>query len=237
VPRLARCLAVIALVLAGPAAASAQAPGQVEADARLASVRPRLDAALEAARQEQLPMEWLRDKIAEGLSKGVPAPRIAGAVEVVLGRMRTSDAMIRSFRLRGAARRRLLRASVDALSAGAPAEGVERLIRHVRTRGGDAAAARRALVTVAELGERGFSGAAAVESVAEAHRRGGGQAVAELARRARGIRDDAPGGRDRALRGLGRGVGGHVGSGARRGRGVDAPGGRGDHGRRGGGPR
>ena len=104
-PRLARCLAVIALVLAGPAAASAQVSGQVEADARLASVRPRLDAALEAARQEQLPMEWLRDKIAEGLSKGVPAPRIAGAVEVVLGRMRTSDAMIRSFRLRGAARR------------------------------------------------------------------------------------------------------------------------------------
>ncbi|MEQ9075594.1 MAG: hypothetical protein RLP09_17190 [Sandaracinaceae bacterium] len=236
-PRLARCLAVIALVLAGPAAASAQAPGQVESDARLASVRPRLDAALDAARQEQLPMEWLRDKIAEGLSKGVPAPRIAGAVEVVLGRMRTSDAMIRSFRLRGAARRRLLRASVDALSAGAPAEGVERLIRHVRTRGGDAAAARRALVTVAELGERGFSGAAAVESVAEAHQRGGGQAVAELARRARGIRDDAPGGRDRALRGLGRGVGSGVGSGARRGRGVDGRGGRGDHGRRGGGPR
>lgn len=236
-PRLARCLAVIALVLAGPAAASAQAPGQVESDARLASVRPRLDAALEAARQEQLPMEWLRDKIAEGLSKGVPPPRIAGAVEVVLGRMRASDAMIRSFRLRGAARRRLLRASVDALSAGAPAEGVERLIRHVRSRGGDAAAARRALVTVAELGERGFSGAAAVESVAEAHRRGGGEAVAELARRARGIRDDAPGGRDRALRGLGRGVGSGVGSGARRGRGVDGRGGRGDHGRRGGGPR
>ena len=194
-------LAVLATsLLLGASIAAAQSPA-VESDARLASVRGRLDAALEAARRGGLPEEWLRAKIAEGLSKRVPPPLIAAA----------------------------LRAAVDAMSAGAPEARVRGLIAQVRERGGGAPEVRGALVTVAELAERGFSGEAAVEAAAEAHRRGGSRGLGELTRRARGIRDDVPGGRDRALRGLGRAVGAA--------RGVDARRGGGDHGGRGRGPR
>lgn len=221
-------LAVLATsLLLGASIAAAQSPA-VESDARLASVRGRLDAALEAARRGGLPEEWLRAKIAEGLSKRVPPPLIAAAVEALGQRMRAADAMVRDLGpARG--RRPLLRAAVDALSARAPEARVRGLIAQVRERGGGAPEVRGALVTVAELAERGFSGEAAVEAAAEAHRRGGSRGLGELTRRARGIRDDVPGGRDRALRGLGRAVGAA--------RGVDARRGGGDHGGRGRGPR
>ena len=141
-------------------------------DARLAPVRDRLASSIDAARREDLPAEWLLDKVAEGLSKRVPSPRIAAAV--------------------------------DALAAGAPREPLGRLIRDV-ARGDRAHAADRvheALTTVAELAERQFGGPAAVEATLEAHRRG--ERPSDLLRRARRIGRDPPGGRDGALRQLGR---------------------------------
>jgi len=174
-------------------------------DARLAPVRDRLASSIDAARREDLPAEWLLDKVAEGLSKRVPSPRIAAAVETLLDRIRVADGMVRPALVGQPARRtRLLRAAVDALAAGAPREPLGRLIRDV-ARGDRAHAADRvheALTTVAELAERQFGGPAAVEATLEAHRRG--ERPSDLLRRARRIGRDPPGGRDGALRQLGR---------------------------------
>lgn len=189
-----------------PAAAHAQADEL--ADPRLDAVRPQLTAALDAAEREGLPGEWLRDKVAEGLSKRVPAPLVARAVETLLDRMRVGDRLVRDVAgTRGQSRRLLLRSAVDALSAGAPAERLGPLVREAA--GGDRATAalrvREVLVAVAELGEREFSGAAAVEAVHEAYRRGRRRGLGELLQRARRI--GGAEGRDQALRQAGRGVG------------------------------
>lgn len=174
-------------------------------DARLSSVRERLAGSIESARREGLPSEWLVDKVAEGLSKRVPPARIAAAVEELAARIRAADALVEP--VGRADRRRVLRAAVDALAAGAPRRELGQLVREVARSGGPntGGRVREALVTVAELAERQFGGAAAVEATREAHRRG--EPPRELLRRARRIGRDPPGGRDRALRELGRGRG------------------------------
>lgn len=199
----------------------AQAQDAVLEDARLATVRDRLVGSVDAARREGFPSEWLLDKIAEGLSKRVPPPRIAGAVDTLLARIRTADALIDPVPS-STDRRRLLRAAVDALAAGAPREPLGRLVRELARGDRSSARVREALTTVAELAERQFGGVAAVEATLDAHRRG--ESPRELLRRARRIGRDPPGGRDRALRELGRGRGRGHGD-------VDVGRGRRDHGR------
>lgn len=188
------CVAAIALFGASYAAAQ----DAVLDDARLGSVRAALAADVEAARREGFPDEWLLDKIAEGLSKRIAPPRIASAVHALLERIRTAD------RLLGAVprERRPLRAAVDALTAGAPETELARLVSSVLAR--DPGALRAALVTVAELAERDFSGSAAVGATLDAYRRGGQSAVRTLLADARRIDPSAP--RDEALRRLGRGI-------------------------------
>ncbi len=218
-------LAVLCASLA-PATAAAQA--EVLSDARLAPVHDRLAQSVDAAQREGLPSEWLLEKVAEGLSKHVSAPRIAAAVDTLLTRIRSADTLVRAVPgARGEERRRLLRAAVDALAAGAPHDGLGRLLREVvrRDRSDAPRRAHDALTTVAELAERHFGGRAAVEATTDAYRQGRRAGLNDLLRRARQIGPGPPNGRDEALRSLGRAVGrGQIG-------GVD-PGERGrDHGR------
>ncbi len=202
-------LAVSLVALAG-APSSAAAQQEVLTDARLGPSRERLARSVGAARREGLPSQWLIDKVAEGLSKHVPPPRIAAAVDLLLGRIRAADQLIRPVPgARGAQRRRLLRAAVDALAAGAPHQGLGQLVREIVHRD-PAEAPRRvhdALTTVAELAERHFGGRAAVDATTDAYRRGRRAGLHDLLQRARQIGPGPPGHRDHALRGLGRTVG------------------------------
>lgn len=198
----------VALAWAPPVFASAQSP-RVLSHSRLAPVRDRLQAAVAAAEAEHLPSEWLLDKVAEGLSKNVAPPLIARAVDGLLSRMRMAEALLRDVpNARGRERRRLLRAAVDALTAGAPPDAMGRLVRDAARgdRAGAPARTREVLVTVAELAERSFSGRAAVEATADAYRRARLPGLDRLLRRARGIGAGDPHGRDAALREAGRAV-------------------------------
>lgn len=201
--------AALMLAVLAPCAALAQPSEAVLEDARLAPVRDRLERAVAAARAENLPGEWLLDKIAEGLSKRVPPQRIAAAVDVLLGRIRSADAMIRAVPgARGAERRRLVRAAVDALAAGAPEEPLSRLVREVaRDRASAVARLQEVLTTVAELTERDFGGEASVAATADAWRRRRADGLRELLAGARRIGPAPRSDRDVALRGVGREIG------------------------------
>ncbi|MCZ7680059.1 MAG: hypothetical protein M5U28_15360 [Sandaracinaceae bacterium] len=221
--------AALMLALLAPCAALAQASESVLEDPRLAPVRAQLERAVAAARAENLPDEWLLDKMAEGLSKRVPPPRIAAAVDALLGRIRTADAMIRAVPgARGAERRRLVRAAADALAAGAPDEALARLVRDVaRDRANAVARVQEVLTTVAELAERDFGGEAAVAATGDAWRRRRADGLRELLAGARRIGPAPRSDRDLALRGVGREIGssqsGIDRSGPRRDDGPDAP--------------
>lgn len=204
----ARAVVLFLALAFAPSGVSAQTT--VLEDARLAPVRDRLERSVAAARDEGLPAEWLLDKIAEGLSKRVPAPRIAAAVDALLGRIRTADSMIdRVPGARGADRRQLVRAAVDALTAGAPDEALGRLVAQAAR--GDRAGAlprvREVLTTVAELAEREFGGEAAVSAAADAWSRGGATGLRELLREARRVGPAPQASRDQALQRLGREIG------------------------------
>lgn len=206
--RWALAAVLLCATLAGAPVGAAAQSSSVLSDARLEPVRDRLTQSLDAAHRDGLPSEWLLDKVAEGLSKHVPPGRIVAAVDTLLSRMRAADALIREVPgARGAEHRRLLRAALDALTAGAPHEGLGRLVREV-VRSDRAEAPRRvheALTTVAELAERQFGGHAAVDATTEAYQHGRRGGLSDLLRQARRI---GPGpARDDALRNLGRRVG------------------------------
>lgn len=170
------------------------APGAV-ADARLAEVRDRVDAATQSAAEAGLPAEWLLDKVAEGLAKGVPPGQIISAVEHLGERMRAAARIQHELppaRDRAQARA-TLRALVDALSVDAPPGAVARLARGVARSDPDAVAA--GIDAVADLGERGFRGEAAVHAVEVAFERGGRDGMAGLLASA-----DAIGGKSEAAR-------------------------------------
>lgn len=211
---LAVSLSVLVLTL-GVGMARAQ---DVLEDARLAPVRAQLTEAVDAAEADDLPAEWLRQKIAEGLSKRVPPAVIVRATRALLERMRTADTMLRPVAARPSSRHRLLRAGVDALAAGAPARQTAALVRRVASddppRAGERV--REVLEAVAELGERHFSGRAAIDAVTRAYARDRGTGIAAMMSAARQIRG---GDRDGALERVGRG------------RAVDPGRGRVDHGR------
>lgn len=189
--------AAFVLVL-GAFASSAEAQAVLD-DPRLGASRAPIAAAVEAARAAGLPEEWILDKVAEGLSKRVPAPRIASAVEQLLARMRSAHQVV--VPVDGGNRRALLRAGLDALAAGAPVASIRILVRDIGVASPDRVL--RALVTVAELAERGFGGAASVEATGNAYRRGRLGGLQELLSGARRLRSPD---RDAGLRQLGREV-------------------------------
>lgn len=184
-----------------PTQASARQPAATTpisgalADARLAEVRERVEAATHSAAEAGLPAEWLLDKVAEGLAKGVPPGQIVSAVEHLGERMRAAARIQHGLppaRDRAQARA-TLRALVDALGIGAPEAAVARLSHGVAR--SDPDAVRAGIDTVADLGERGFRGEAAVHAVEVAFERGGRDGMTGLLASA-----DAIGGKGDAAR-------------------------------------
>ena len=179
----------MAVAVAVPATALAQpGPGAgVLADARLAEIRGQLSAATSSAAEAGLPAEWLLDKVAEGLAKGVAPGQILSAVEHLGERMRAAARIQRSLpQAHDAAHARsTLHALVDALSVGAPEAAVEQLVRAIARTDPDAVHA--SIVAVADLGERSFRGQAAVDAVALAFERGGREGLRSLVQSADAI--------------------------------------------------
>ena len=169
---------VLGLVLAAAPAPGALAqptspsPG-VLADARLTEVRAQVEAAAHSAAEAGLPAEWLLDKVAEGLAKGVPPGQIISAVERLGERMRSAARIQRDLPAAHdrAEARAVLRSLVDALSVGAPEAAVARLAHGIARSDPDAVPG--GIAAVADLGERGFRGDEAVHAVEVAFERGG----------------------------------------------------------------
>lgn len=125
-------------LLAQSADASAGGKSQVQ------TPQARIDAAMTAAAQAQIPAELIESKIAEGQAKGVAMARIATAVEArVAGLIRASEALKRSNV--EAQSSGDLSVTADALEAGVSEDAVIRISR-------DAPAERRA-VAVAVLAD------------------------------------------------------------------------------------
>jgi len=183
--RLWWCL--VGLMLAAPASiARAQEHADPSADVRVVSIRPSLESTLAAAETEGLPSAWLRDKVAEGLAKHAPPARILQAVEALHHRMRTANAIEQGLRLREPDRtRRLLRALVDALSAGTLPHPLEELARRVAQDSHARETVRLAVVTVAELAERQLNPNVALELASAAYRNRGAEGLAALRRAGR----------------------------------------------------
>lgn len=194
--------------LAAPVAAPAAQSGAADllADARLAAIRDRLQSALDRADAKGLPSAWLLDKVAEGLAKRVPPPRIVPAVETLLARVEAADRVLVAIEQRSAravgARGPTLRAATEALAVGAPEQALTGLGRAIAAAGGEAEEVRAGFAHVAELGERGFDGSAAVDAVHVAFERGGPAAWPALLSRAERIGPDGPEARVEALRGI-----------------------------------
>lgn len=206
-------LAGLGLVLTLTAGSVALAQGELD-DSRVEPVRERLVAVFDAAREENLPGDWLRDKVAEGLAKGAPAVGIARATEALLGWMRAAQTIYAAVRLQsggalalGSRRRdatpRTLRALVDALANGTVPGALED-IAQAAARGAPRApfeAVRLAATTVAELCERGFSSKASTTAVAQVIERSGPSALGRFLVRAAKLQQRLPSGQgDRALR-------------------------------------
>jgi hypothetical protein len=178
-------LCLFGLTLAVPGGAHAQRANGVT-DPRVAAVRSSLERTLADAEAEGLPSAWLRDKVAEGLAKHASPGRIVQAVEALHRRMQTADAIEARLPLGGSDRpRTLLRALVDALAAGAPPEGLERLVQFVSTATRTRDTTRRAALTVAELEERQLSPVVALELTSRAFRDNGRAGLAALRSTAR----------------------------------------------------
>lgn len=171
-------------------------------DSRVASIRSELEAALELARARGLPTEWLLDKIAEGLAKHVPPGRIPPAVQTLLTRIEAAARVTKQLPkpAEPAARSALLRAATEALAVGAPEHALVGLGRAVAEGGGSAADVRAGMVSVAELGERGFAGSTAVDAVRTAFERAGTEGWPTLLAQARGIDAVGEAARAEALR-------------------------------------
>jgi hypothetical protein len=208
------CLAVQAggSARAEPPSAPASAPAAqagsagILADARVAAIRERVQSALDRAEAKGLPSEWLLDKVAEGLAKRVPPPRIVPAVEALLARIEAADRVLVAVEGRSAratsARGPSLRAALEALTVNAPEQALVGLGRAVAARGGKPEDVRAGFTSVAELGERGFEGSAAVDAVRVAFERGGPGAWPALLSHAERIGPDGPEARVEALRGV-----------------------------------
>lgn len=181
---MSRTTFMVALSLAmTPLAGHAQQP---DAEARL-------QAALNAAAQAAVPVELLRSKIEEGRAKGVPAARIASAVEVRL------QALIRARRTLAGSKARGVTAGELSLAADALQAGVsEAAVGHVIA---NAPPGRRAVATavLTELVQMGMASESALARVNAALEKGGGALVnlpaqASGRARARGVgRNRGPG--------------------------------------------
>lgn len=210
------CLGALASNSLGQPASEASESVPQAPDA-LGESQSRVQKAMERAQAQGLPAGWLSDKVAEGMAKRVPAPRIAVAVDQLLERMVVAQRIASEARprgrkpqqkkgkpegvgergaARGAASRGgrtppgLLRGLVDALAVGASEQSLRQLVKGAARR---AAGPRqqhhveRWVVTVAELGERGFPGQAAARASLTALQRAGVHGWGRLLTSSQGI--------------------------------------------------
>lgn len=158
-------------------AAALPAVAQQTVDARLTRIRAELPAAavaqietqLQQAMERGLPVEPLLDKAVEGIAKGVPGNRIAGAVTQLTGQLGQARALLGN----GAPPAAVDVAAVaDALRRGVPEHAVRRI--HERATPGEAVA--MAVHTVGDLMDQGVPVEQAL-GVLEAWRARGGKAA------------------------------------------------------------
>lgn len=134
---------------------SAQEPAQ-DTDPRMERIRAelpqgaleRIEARFAAARAEGLPVEPLMDKAVEGLSKRVPAPRIAGAVDQLAQELGRAQALLAN----GMPPTPMDVAAVaDAMRRGIPEPAIQRVARGA----GEGEPVALAVHTMGDLMDRG----------------------------------------------------------------------------------
>lgn len=146
-----RILFIAALLLLAPPSLGAQA----REDAA-----QRIEAARRHAETAGIPVSLLDLKVAEGRAKGVPAARIAGAVEARLALLARAREAMSAGGLRGPLAAADLSAGADALSAGVSAEALATLTRSAP---GDRRAV--AIAVLAQLVQEGDRSDRALERV------------------------------------------------------------------------
>ncbi len=146
-----RILFIAALLLLAPPSLGAQA----REDAA-----QRIEAARRHAETAEIPVSLLDLKVAEGRAKGVPAARIAGAVEARLALPARAREAMSAGGLRGPLAAADLSAGADALSAGVSAEALATLTRSAP---GDRRAV--AIAVLAQLVQEGDRSDRALERV------------------------------------------------------------------------
>lgn len=148
------------LLMAAPAMAMAQeaeaaTSAAANAAAQAATPQARIDAAMEAAARAEVPTSLLESKVREGEAKGVPAERVAAAVEARLqGLIRARDAIQEAGV--GAASEGQLLVTAEALQAGVSQNAVVQVLT-------EAPAERRAVATavLTDLVRLGYDSGAA----------------------------------------------------------------------------
>jgi hypothetical protein len=115
-------------------------------DARLAASRKELQAIVDDAERAGLPAGLLVDKVREGLAKGVPPQRIAGAVRALDGALRSAQVEAGPH-LPGKVPATVLKAIVDAHALGCKPGDVEVVLKAAAQKG--AGVATRAVEVLA----------------------------------------------------------------------------------------
>lgn len=157
-------------------AAAVPAPAQQAVDARLTRIRAelpaaaveRIEAQLQQAAERGLPVEPLLDKAVEGIAKGVPGLRIAGAVTQLGGQLGQARALLGNGVPPAAVD---VAAVADALRRGVP----EHAVRRIHERAGPEEPVAMAVHTVGDLMDQGVPVDQAL-GVLEAWRTGGATA-------------------------------------------------------------
>jgi hypothetical protein len=137
------CL-IIALVAAVPVSVQAQnaaAQATSQANAQLGPTA-RIDAAMQAAAQADIPLTLLESKVAEGKAKNVPLDRIATAVEIRLQSLIKASEIVQRAKLESTSESELA-VSADALEAGVSQNALVQISR--------SAPAERRAVAIATL--------------------------------------------------------------------------------------
>ena len=133
------------------------AQGQAQGQAQVQTPQARIDAALSAAAKANVPVELVKNKIAEGEAKHVPQERIASAVEArVTSLTRASETMKHAGVTAGSAGE--LAVTADALDAGVSENAVVRVTRET--------SAERSTVAIAVLADLVRLGAASDRALA-----------------------------------------------------------------------
>jgi hypothetical protein len=128
-----RILTTMIALASAPAMVAAQnsdmhATAQAQAQAQATTPQARIDAALHAAAEADIPTSLLSSKVAEGQAKHVPPERIANAVEARLKSLVRASAALHSADVKmGSAAE--LAVAADALEAGVSENALVRLCR------------------------------------------------------------------------------------------------------------